>query len=78
MIDTKEQYERIVNEAGNGILGVLELRVQDLTETIEALRDIARWAYHPDSCHTQMTGDRPCNCGYQELRNALPDWLIDG
>ena len=73
MIETREEYD--------SALAPLKWGAPDsakaLAETFEALREVARWAYHPDNCHTQMTGNRPCNCGYQKLRDALPDWITE-
>ena len=73
MFETEEEYR--VFKARATSMGDDERK--GAIETIEALRDMARWAYHPDHCHTQMTGDRPCNCGYQELKDALPDWITE-
>lgn len=74
MIETKEQWEDIKQDVKSGISTLHEKR---LVKLIEALLNMARWAWHLDNCKTQMTGNRPCNCGYQELRDALPDWITE-
>ena len=76
MIETKEQYDRIVNEAGHVIVGVLELRVKDLTETIEALRDVARAAKrHAAKGYANSQPD--WRYVVLEKLDALPDWLLE-
>ena len=83
MIETKEQDRRVIHSeiAAKRILLTVKAynpkAAAELDTTIEALRNLARSAWHPNSCKSQMTGDRPCSCGYQELRDAVPDWLME-
>lgn len=89
MIDTKEQYEKA--RTANAILyqgsREKEIHSQDLIETIEALREVARKAdewFDPDRwaleegpfciwCNNAKKYGHREDCVYE----AIPDWLLE-
>ncbi len=48
-----------------------------LQEDADVLLAVAMLAWHPNNCETQLSGDKPCNCGYQKAYDALPKHLQD-
>ena len=80
MIDTKEQYENGRRlEADHPYQFPLSSddapfdAIRNAHETIEALREVARWA---NKCEPQFVGD--AGDLLSDALDGLPDWLTDG
>ena len=67
MIDSKEIYDRYRNDVFK-----FTYHGPDLEETIESLREVARWA---KKCEPQFVGD--AGDLLSDALDALPDWLTE-
>ena len=67
MIETKEQYEEIINTMPAQAIG----KAMYLTATIEALREVAREGFW-------VIREKPTDFGpLQKALDALSDWITD-
>lgn len=67
------QVERECLEARNAqIPGLVEKSVVQEAE-LERLRKLVDYADHTNLCRRSLSGENPCDCGYNDARAALED-----